>query len=100
MRHLAMMALVVFVAGIAACSSSAPAGDTAQMAGCCKTTADLKAQMPKCCAGPDAECCKASKADPSKASECCKKAQEISAKLPECCKKQAAGQPQDCCSKK
>ena len=95
MRHVPWMLSLVLVLGLAACSSSAPAGGDAQMADCCKTTADLKAQVPKCCAAPGGECCKAAtKAD------CCKKAEEISAKLPACCKKQAAGEAQACCTKK
>jgi hypothetical protein len=98
MRQLAMMAVAAMALGIAACSSGA-SGGTAEMADCCKTTSDLKAQIPKCCAGADGECCKASKADPSKKAECCKKTEEITAKLPACCKKAAAGEAQACCSK-
>jgi|SRR5579883_2639971 len=97
MRQVARWGVALLILGMAACAS-APA-ETAAPGECCKKTAELKAQIPKCCAGPDAECCKASKMDPSKASECCKKAEEISAKLPECCKKAAAGQPQACCAK-
>ena len=96
MRHVTWMLSLALVLGLAACSSSAPAGGDAQMAACCKTTADLKAQVPKCCATPGGgECCKA-----ATKSDCCKKAEEISAKLPECCKKQAAGEAQACCTKK
>jgi hypothetical protein len=97
MRHLAMLTTALFIFGIAACSSTEK---PTPMADCCKKTADLKAQIPKCCATGDSDCCKASKADPSKTADCCKKAQEISANLPECCKKQAAGQPQACCTAK
>jgi len=93
MRHFSWFMGLVLVLGLAACSTSSPSGGDAQMADCCKTTADLKAQMPKCCATAGAECC-------AKKSDCCKKAEELSAKLPACCKKQAAGEAQACCTKK
>lgn len=83
---------LVLVLGLAACSSSSTGGD-AQMADCCKTTADLKAQVPKCCATTGSECC-------AKKADCCKKAEEITAKIPACCKKHAAGETQACCTKK
>lgn len=97
MHHVARWGVALLILGMAACSS-APA-EKAAPGDCCKKTAELKAQIPKCCAGPDAECCKAAKMDPSKAADCCKKADQISAQLPECCKKAAAGQPQACCAK-
>jgi hypothetical protein len=101
MRHIAMVVTAaVLAAGLWACSSQPSSGGAAPMADCCKKSADLKAQMPKCCASGDGECCKASKADPSKASECCKKADQLSAQMPDCCKKAAAGQPQACCTAK
>ena len=99
MRHLSIAMSAFLLLGLAACSS-APAGGANEMADCCKTTTDLKAQIPKCCATETSECCKASKADPSKKADCCKKAEEISAKLPACCKKAAAGEAQACCTKK
>lgn len=100
MRQLALATALLFVVGMAACSSSSSSSDTPQTADCCKKTADVKAQIPQCCAKGDGDCCKASKADPSKMSDCCKKAADLSAKMPECCKKQQAGEPQACCSKK
>jgi hypothetical protein len=84
---------------LAACSSGG-SSDSAPMADCCKKTAELKAQMPKCCAAETSECCKTSKADPSKAAECCKKADQLSKAMPDCCKKNAAGTAQDCCKTK
>jgi hypothetical protein len=99
MRYLSILMSTFLLLGLEACSS-APAGGANEMADCCKTTADLKAQVPKCCASETSECCKASKADPSKKADCCKKAEEITAKLPACCKKAAAGEGQACCTKK
>lgn len=93
MRHLALI-VAAAVLSLAACSSSG-SSDGAQMAECCKKSADLKAEIPKCCATPTtSDCCKA--ATPG---DCCKKAKEISAKLPECCKKSEAGNVQPCCKK-
>jgi hypothetical protein len=91
MRTIALLCAVALVAGLAACASE-PAGGAQEMA-CCKTTAELKAQLPKCCVD-NADCCKAKTAD------CCKKAADLTAKMPECCKKHAAGTPQDCCKAK
>jgi hypothetical protein len=80
MRHLALFCAAILLS-LAACSG------TAEKSECCKQAAELKAQMPKCCATADAECCK-------KKSDCCKKAEELTAKMPACCKK-----GDSCCSK-
>src|SRR4051812_23917809 len=99
MRQLTLLAGALFLLGLAACSSSS-SGGTSEMADCCKKTAELKAQVPKCCTTEDSACCKASKADPAKKSDCCKKAEEIGSKMPACCKKAAAGEAQACCTQK
>jgi hypothetical protein len=94
MRHLALFGAALMLA-LAACSDGSSSSTKAEMADCCKKSAELKASMPKCCATPNtSECCKA-----EKKSECCKKAAEISAKMPECCKKAEAGNPPACCKK-
>jgi hypothetical protein len=97
-RFVATWTAAVLILGMLSCSS-APSEKAAAPGDCCKKTAELKAQMPKCCASGEGDCCKAAKADPSKKAECCKKADEISAQMPECCKKAAAGEAQACCSK-
>jgi hypothetical protein len=100
MRHLALIGVAVLLS-LAACGGGAEetAGEPAPGA-CCKTTADLKAQMPNCCKRGDMECCKQAKSDPANKAECCKKAETLTAKMPECCKKHVAGTPQACCDKK
>lgn len=95
MRAIALAGLLSIFA-LSACSSKSSA--PAEMAACCKTSADMKAQMPKCCVDEKtSECCK--KTQMGTPQDCCKKAQEITAKMPDCCKKNAAGTPQDCCKK-
>ena len=97
MRALAFAAVVALGLGLSACSSSG--GGAQEMAACCKTSSDLKAQIPKCCADEaTSQCCKDTKM--GKAQDCCKKTMEIKSKMPECCAKNAAGQPQACCTKK
>ncbi|MBV8880717.1 MAG: hypothetical protein JO332_12170 [Planctomycetaceae bacterium] len=98
MRHVSILVGLVLALGLAACSSGP--SDGAAAGDCCKKTAELKAQIPKCCSTADSSCCAASKSDPSKKAECCAKAEAINAKLPECCKKAAAGEAQACCTKK
>ena len=100
MRSIAFVAVLALGVGLSACSSGSKSSSGAQeMAACCKTSADLKASMPKCCLDEaNSQCCKDTKM--GKAADCCKKAAEIKAKMPECCSKHAAGTPQACCTKK
>jgi len=99
MRSLAFAAALAVAVGLSACAGEpSSSGGAQEMAACCKTTADLKAQIPKCCADTSSECCKQAKM--GKPQDCCKKAAEITAKIPECCTKHAAGTPQACCTKK
>jgi len=112
MRHLALFGAAVLLS-LAACGggaeetaadpaapAAAPAAPAPVPGECCKTTAELKAQMPNCCKRSDMECCKQAKLDPANKADCCKKAEGLTAKMPECCKKHAAGTPQACCDKK
>ncbi|MBI3857191.1 MAG: hypothetical protein HY293_16010 [Planctomycetes bacterium] len=106
MRHLALFGAAVLLS-LAACGGGPEEGEAAAAApkveapkvDCCKGTAELKAQMPTCCARGDMLCCKEAKADPTNKADCCKKADELKAKMPDCCKKHAAGTPQACCQK-
>ena len=121
MRHLALVGAAVLLS-LAACGGGPEEGEAAAEApkpeapkveaakveapkveapkvDCCKVTADLKAQMPKCCLRGDLLCCKEAKADPANKAECCKKGDALTAKMPDCCKKHAAGTPQPCCQK-
>jgi hypothetical protein len=93
MRHLALFGAAVLLC-LAAC------GGGPETADCCKQTAELKPQIPNCCATGKLDCCKQAKTDPANKADCCKKAEAIMAKMPECCKKNAAGTPQDCCQPK
>ena len=114
MRHLALVGAAVLLS-LAACGGGPEEGEAAAEApkvdapkveapkveapkvDCCKVTADLKAQMPKCCLRGDLLCCKEAKADPQNKADCCKKGDALTAKMPDCCKKHAAGTPQACC---
>jgi len=111
MRHLALFGAAVLLS-LAACGGGPEEGEAAAEApkaeapkpeapkiDCCKLTADLKAQMPKCCVRGDLLCCKEAKADPKNKADCCKKGDALTAKMPDCCKKHAAGTPQPCCQK-
>lgn len=114
MRHLALFGAAVLLS-LAACGGGPEEGVTpaeapkaeapkaeppkpaAPKGDCCRLTAELKSQMPKCCISGAALCCKEAKSDPKNMADCCKKADGLTAKMPACCKKQAAGTPQDCC---
>ncbi len=106
MRPLALIGAAVLLS-LAACGGGPEEGETTAEAAkpeppkvdCCKGMAELKAQMPTCCARGDLLCCKEAKADPANKADCCKKADALTAKMPECCKKHAAGTPQPCCQK-
>jgi len=116
MRHLALVGAAVLLS-LAACGGGPEEGEAtaeapkvdapkveaakveAPKVDCCKVTADLKAQMPKCCLRGDLLCCKEAKADPKNKADCCKKGDALTAKMPDCCKKHAAGTPQPCCQK-
>jgi hypothetical protein len=111
MRHLALFGAAVLLS-LAACGGGPEEGEAAAEApkaeapkpeapkvDCCKVTADLKAQMPKCCINGQVLCCKEAKSDPANKADCCKKGDALTAKMPDCCKKHAAGTPQPCCDK-
>ena len=110
MRHLALFGAAVLLS-LAACGGGAEEGEPAADApkaeapkpevpkgDCCKVTAELKTQMPKCCINGAALCCKEATTDPKNMADCCKKGEAVKAKMPECCKKHAAGTPQACCN--
>ena len=115
MRHLALFGAAVLLS-LAACGGGPEEGETPAEApkaeapkaeppkpatpkgDCCKVTAELKAQMPKCCINGAALCCKEAKSDPKNKADCCKKGDALTAKMPDCCKKAAAGTPQACCN--